>query len=160
MRDNSDIEKENITKTYGNLLAVNGLNIKVDRKQVHGFLGPNGAGKTTTIKMLVGLLKPNYGSLKILGLDGIKDNTRIRKRVGYMPELPRFPKHLSGEELLNVYGLMCGMSRDERRKKIPELIKMVGLQGRGKDRISKYSKGMQQRIGIAQSRLGDPELVI
>src|SRR5438309_2502815 len=154
------IEIENLTKSYGNLLAVNGLNLKVEKKQVHGFLGPNGAGKTTTIKMLVGLLRPNFGSMKILGFDAIADNTAIRKRMGYMPELPRFPKHLSGEELLNVYGRMCGMSQDERRKRIPELIKMVGLQGRGKDRIGKYSKGMQQRIGIAQSLLGDPELII
>src|SRR5437016_9511102 len=109
------IEIENLTKSYGKLLAVNGLNLKVERKQVHGFLGPNGAGKTTTIKMLVGLLRPNFGSMKILGFDAIRDNTTIRKRMGYMPELPRFPKHLSGEELLDVYGRMYGMSREDRK---------------------------------------------
>ncbi len=77
-----------------------------------------------------------------------------------MPELPRFPKHLTGEELLDIYGRMYGMRKDERRKRIPELVKMVGLEGRGRDRIAKYSKGMQQRIGIAQALLNDPELVI
>ncbi len=160
MADNPAIEIENLTKSYGNLVAVNRLNLKVEAKQVHGFLGPNGAGKTTTIKMLVGLLRPDSGSLKILGADAVGDNTRIRRRIGYMPELPRFPKHLSGEELLDVYGRMYGMSKEERRKRIPELVKLVGLEGRGKDRIGKYSKGMQQRIGIAQALLNDPELVI
>lgn len=154
------IEVENVSKSYGKLLAVNRLNLKVEEKQVHGFLGPNGAGKSTTIRMLVGLLKPDSGSLKILGEKTTGDNPAVRRRIGYMPELPKFPKHLSGEELLDVYGQMYGMSKEERRKRIPELIKIVGLQGRGKDRIGKYSKGMQQRIGIAQALISDPELVI
>ena len=96
------IELESLTKSYGNLVAVDHLSLKVDEKQVHGFLGPNGAGKTTTIKMLVGLLKPDSGSLRILGVDASGDRPSIRKRMGYMPELPRFPKHLTGEELLDV----------------------------------------------------------
>jgi ABC-2 type transport system ATP-binding protein len=154
------IRIENLTKSYGKLLAVNKLNLTVESKQVHGFLGPNGAGKTTTIKMIMGLLHPDSGSLKILGQDGIADNTKVRHHIGYMPELPRFPKHLSGEELLDIYGQMYGMSKQERKGRIPTLIKMVGLEGRGKDRIGKYSKGMQQRIGIAQALISDPELVI
>ena len=154
------IELESLTKSYGNLVAVDHLNLEVEAKQVHGFLGPNGAGKTTTIKMLVGLLRPDSGSLKILGMDGAGDRPNIRKRIGYMPELPRFPKHLTGEELLDIYGRMYAMPKEERRKRIPELVKMVGLEGRGRDRIAKYSKGMQQRIGIAQALLNDPELVI
>ena len=154
------IELESLTKSYGNLVAVDHLSLKVDEKQVHGFLGPNGAGKTTTIKMLVGLLKPDSGSLRIWGVDASGDRPSIRKRMGYMPELPRFPKHLTGEELLDVYGRMYGMTKDQRKKQIPELVKIVGLEGRGRDRIGKYSKGMQQRIGIAQALLNDPELVI
>lgn len=110
--------------------------------------------------MMVGLLRPTSGSLSILGQGVSGDNPKVRRRIGYMPELPRFPKHLSGEELLDVYGHMYGMSKTERKAKIPELIKMVGLEGRGKDRIGKYSKGMQQRIGIAQALISDPELVI
>lgn len=160
LTDTPAIEIESLTKAYGKLVAVDRLDLRVDAKQVHGFLGPNGAGKTTTIKMLVGLLKPDSGVLRVLGVDGSGDKPEIRKRMGYMPELPRFPKHLTGEELLDVYGRMYGMPKSERRERIPELVKMVGLEGRGRDRIGKYSKGMQQRIGIAQALLNDPELVV
>ncbi len=141
--DEPAIDLQDLTKSYGKLLAVNKLSLKVEPKQVHGFLGPNGAGKTTTIKMLVGLLRPDSGSLRIFGVDGIGDNTRVRQRIGYMPELPKFPKHLSGTELLDIYGRMYGMTREERKKRVPELLKMVGLEGRGKDRVGTYSKGMQ-----------------
>ncbi len=158
--DDPAIELQNLTKSYGRLVAVDKLNLAVQPKQVHGFLGPNGAGKTTTIKMLVGLLRPDSGTLKIFGEDGIGDNTRVRQRIGYMPELPKFPKHLTGRELLDIYGRMYGMSKEERKQRVPELLKMVGLEGRGSDRVGHYSKGMQQRIGIAQALLNDPELVI
>ncbi len=158
--DEPAIDIQNLTKSYGKLVAVNKLSLKVEPKQVHGFLGPNGAGKTTTIKMLVGLLRPDSGSLRILGMDGIGDNTRVRQRIGYMPELPKFPKHLSGSELLDIYGRMYGMTKEERKQRVPELLKMVGLEDRGKDRVGTYSKGMQQRVGIAQALLNDPELVI
>src|SRR2546426_11368486 len=100
--------------------------------------------------MLVGLLTPDSGSLRILGMDAAGDKPKIRQRIGYMPELPKFPKHLTGEELLDVYGRMYGMSKEERRRKTADLLKMVGLAGRGRDKIGKYSKGMQQRIGIAR----------
>src|SRR3989475_9476313 len=160
MPEGRAIETHDLSKRYGDRLAVDRLNLTVASKQVHGFLGPNGAGKSTTIKMMVGLLRPTSGSLSILGQGVRGDNPRVRRKIGYMPELPRFPKHLSGEELLDVYGRMYGMSKTERQGKIPELIKMVGLEGRGKDRIGKYSKGMQQRIGIAQALISDPELVI
>ena len=160
MSQGSAIETHDLSKNYGDRLAVDKLNLSVASRQVHGFLGPNGAGKSTTIKMMVGLLRPTSGSLSILGKNVRGDNPRVRREIGYMPELPRFPKHLSGEELLDVYGRMYGMSKTERRARIPELVKMVGLEGRGKDRIGKYSKGMQQRIGIAQALISDPELVI
>ena len=160
MPQDQAIETHDLSKNYGDRLAVDRLNLTVASKQVHGFLGPNGAGKSTTIKMMVGLLRPTSGSLSILGKNVHGDNPKVRRDIGYMPELPRFPKHLSGEELLDVYGRMYGMSKTERRARIPELVKMVGLEGRGKDRIGKYSKGMQQRIGIAQALISSPELVI
>ena len=160
MSQDRAIETHDLSKNYGDRLAVDKLNLTVASKQVHGFLGPNGAGKSTTIKMMVGLLRPTSGSLSILGKNVHGDNPKVRRDIGYMPELPRFPKHLSGVELLDVYGRMYGMSKTERRARIPELIKMVGLEGRGKDRIGKYSKGMQQRIGIAQALISSPELVI
>ena len=154
------IETENLTKNFGSLTAVNKLNLKVQKNTIHGFLGPNGAGKTTTIKILVGLLKPTSGSVKVLGQEVHADEADSRLGIGYMPELPRFPKHLKGAELLDVYGRMYGMTQQQRAEQIPKLIESVGLKGRENDLIGKYSKGMQQRIGIAQALLNNPELVI
>jgi ABC-2 type transport system ATP-binding protein len=154
------IETSNLTKNYGSLTAVNKLNLKVQKGSIHGFLGPNGAGKTTTLKILVGLLKPSEGSAKVLGREVHIDEANARLRIGYMPELPKFPKHLKGAELLDVYGRMYGMSSQQRAEQIPKLIELVGLKGRENDHIGKYSKGMQQRIGIAQALLNYPELVI
>lgn len=154
------IETENLTKNYNSLTAVNKLNLKVKRNTIHGFLGPNGAGKTTTIKILVGLLKQSSGSAKVLGREVDIDDADSRLRIGYMPELPKFPKHLKGFELLDIYGRMYGVTTQERAEQIPKLIDLVGLKGREQDLVGKYSKGMQQRIGIAQALLGNPELVI
>jgi len=154
------IETIGLVKRYGSLTAVNRLNLKVEKNTIHGFLGPNGAGKTTTIKVLVGLLRPDEGTVKVLGQEVRGDMPDVRLRVGYMPELPRFPKHLRGWELLDIYGRMYGMTKQERMEQIPKLLDMVGLKGREKDFVGKYSKGMQQRLGIAQALLNEPELVI
>jgi ABC-2 type transport system ATP-binding protein len=154
------IETTDLTKCFDSLIAVNKLNLKVQKNTIHGFLGPNGAGKTTTIKILVGLLKPTSGSVKVLGQEVHVDDADSRLRIGYMSELPKFPKHLKGAELLDIYGRMYGMSQQQRAEQIPKLIDMVGLKGRENDLIGKYSKGMQQRIGIAQALLNNPELVV
>ncbi len=154
------IETSALTKRYGSLTAVDNLDLRVERNTVHGFLGPNGAGKSTTIKVLVGLLTPDAGTVKVLGEEVHGDNPDVRLKMGYMPELPKFPKHLKGWELLDIYGKMYGMTTQERKEQIPRLLEMVGLKGREKDLIGKYSKGMQQRIGIAQALLNEPELVI
>jgi ABC-2 type transport system ATP-binding protein len=154
------IETIDLTKRYGSLTAVDKLNLGVKANTIHGFLGPNGAGKTTTIKILVGLLKPNEGTVKIFGQETKGDRPDIRLKIGYMPELPKFPKHLTGYELLDVYGEMYGLTKTARKEQIPKLLEMVGLKERGLDRIGKYSKGMQQRIGIAQALINEPELVI
>ncbi|MEM2336775.1 MAG: ABC transporter ATP-binding protein [Candidatus Bathyarchaeia archaeon] len=154
------IETVGLTKRYGSLIAVNKLNLKVEKSTIHGFLGPNGAGKTTTIKVLVGLLRPDEGTVKVLGHEVYGDMPETRLKMGYMPELPKFPKHLKGWELLDIYGRMYGMTEQQRREQIPKLLEMVGLKGRERDLIGKYSKGMQQRLGIAQALLSEPELVI
>lgn len=165
------IETNSLTKKYGSLTAVNKLDLQVQRNTIHGFLGPNGAGKTTTIKILVGLLRPNEGTVKVLGqkIHGdhnghffqlFHDQADSRLSIGYMPELPKFPKHLKGSELLDIYGQMYGMTEQQRKEQIPALMELVGLRGRENDLIGKYSKGMQQRIGIAQALLNNPELVI
>jgi len=154
------IETIDLTKRYGSLTAVDKLNLRVKANTIHGFLGPNGAGKTTTIKILVGLLKPNEGIFKIFGQEAKGDRPDIRLKIGYMPELPKFSKHLTGYELLDIYGEMYGLSKIARKEQTPKLLEMVGLKERGRDRIGKYSKGMQQRLGIAQALINEPELVI
>jgi len=154
------IETTDLTKSFGSLTAVNKLNIKVQRNTIHGFLGPNGAGKTTTIKIIVGLLRPTSGSVTVLGREVHVDDADSRLRIGYMSELPKFPKHLKGAEMLDIYGRMYGMTKEQRAEQVPKLIEMVGLKGRENDLIGKYSKGMQQRIGIAQALLNNPELVV
>lgn len=154
------IETTGLTKRYGSLTAVNKLDLKVDRNTIHGFLGPNGAGKTTTIKILVGLLRPDEGVARIFGEPVSGDKPHVRLKIGYMPELPKFPKHLKGWELLDIYGRMYGLDTQQRGDQLPKLLELVGLIGREKDLIGKYSKGMQQRLGIAQALLNEPELVI
>jgi ABC-2 type transport system ATP-binding protein len=154
------IETTDLTKKYGPLVAVDKLGLKVKADTIHGFLGPNGAGKTTTIKILVGLLKPDGGSVSVLGQELGWDKPDVRSRIGYMPELPKLPKHLKGRELLDIYGRIYGVIKEERKKQVPKLLDMVGLKERGNDLIGKYSKGMQQRLGIAQALLNEPELVI
>ena len=154
------IETTNLTKKYKSLVAVDKLDLKVKADTIHGFLGPNGAGKTTTIKVLVGLLKPDGGSVSVLGQELGWDKPDVRARIGYMPELPRLPKHLKGTELLDIYGRMYGMTEEERRKQVPKLLDIVGLRERGDDLVGTYSKGMQQRLGMAQALLNEPKLVI
>lgn len=156
----SAIETVDLTKRYGQLTAVSKLNLKVDAGSIHGFLGPNGAGKTTTIKILVGLLRPDEGVARIFGEQVSGDKPNVRLKIGFMPELPKFPKHLKGWELLDIYGRMYDMSQQQRKDQLPKLFELVGLKGRENDLIGKYSKGMQQRLGIAQALLNDPELVI
>jgi len=157
---NCAIEIRELTKKYKSLVAVNKLNLTVKTDTIHGFLGPNGAGKTTTIKMLIGLLKPDSGSAKIFGQEVGWNQPDIRAKIGYMPELPKFPKHLMGDELLDIYGRMYCIPPEERKQQIMKLLEIVGLHERGSDLIGTYSKGMQQRLGIAQALLNKPELVI
>jgi ABC-2 type transport system ATP-binding protein len=154
------VETSNLTKKYGSLVAVDSLDLKVETDTIHGFLGPNGAGKTTTIKMLIGLLRPDGGSGRILGNELGWDKPELRSKVGYMPELPKLPKHLKGAELLDLYGRMYGMTRVEREKQVPSLLNLIGLEERGNDLIGTYSKGMQQRLGLAQALLHEPELLV
>jgi ABC-2 type transport system ATP-binding protein len=154
------VETVDLTKRFGNITAIDQLNLQVDAGSIHGFLGPNGAGKTTTMKILVGLLRPDRGRVKILGKDVLGDDPEVRQRLGYMPELPKLPKHLTGQELLEVYGRMYGMRGQQLRETVPRLLEWVGLSERGRNRIGEYSKGMQQRLGIAQALLNNPELII
>lgn len=154
------IEIKGLLKFFGKIIAVDRLDLKVEAGTVHGFLGPNGAGKTTTIKLILGLLKPDSGSIRVLGFEGGGKRIDVRSRIGYMPELPKLPPFLKGRELLEIYGEIYGLSRIDRLNEAKRLLELVGLSERGNDRIGQYSKGMQQRLGLAQALIGDPDLVI
>ena len=126
--------------------------------EVFGFLGPNGAGKTTTVKILLGLVNATSGEARILGKPA--GDAESRRRVGYLPENFRFHDWLTGYSLLDFHATLSGVGLTERRERIPRVLDLVGLHGRGNDRIRGYSKGMTQRIGLAQAIVHDPELVL
>lgn len=148
-----------MTKFYGKLKALDNLTINV-KKGITGFLGPNAAGKTTTIKILMGLLAPSSGRAFVLGFDPMKDPLEIRKRVGFLPENPRPYKHMKGFEFLDFIAKLRGIPANQRREEISKLLEKVELAERADDRVSSYSRGMIQRLFIAQTLIGDPELII
>ena len=151
------IETHNLRREFGDNVAVRDLTLEVQQGEVFGFLGPNGAGKTTSIKMLLGLVAPTSGNAKLLGTP-IGDRA-ARARVGFLPEHFRFHDWLTAAEFLRLHGQLYGMTADRLMQRIPELLELVGLTPfRGKQ-LRTFSKGMLQRIGLAQALLNDPALV-
>jgi ABC-2 type transport system ATP-binding protein len=151
------IETTALRKEYGPKVAVDSLTLRVERGEIFGFLGPNGAGKTTSIKMLLGLAKPTSGEAKLLGRP-ISD-PRSRERVGFLPEHFRFHEWLRADEFLDLHGKLCHVPPAVRAQRIPELLALVGLGEAADRRLSTYSKGMLQRIGLAQALINDPALL-
>jgi ABC-2 type transport system ATP-binding protein len=149
------IETSDLTKRYRGRVAVNGIDIAVPAGVVAGFVGPNGAGKTTTMAMLLGLISPTSGTGRVLG-SPMEDPSSYLRRTGALIEQPAFYPGLSGEDNLAVLATIGGYSSAQ----IPELLELVGLEGRGGDRVRGYSMGMKQRLGIAAALLGDPALLI
>jgi ABC-2 type transport system ATP-binding protein len=139
-------------------VALHGLDLSVQAGEVFGFLGPNGAGKTTTVKILLGMVRPTSGQARIFGKPA--GDAEARRKVGYLPENFRFHDWLTGSALLEFHARLAGLSRAERRERIPRVLDLVGLGGRGDDHIRGYSKGMTQRIGLAQAIIHDPDLVL
>ncbi len=152
------IETSGLRKVYGRTAVLHDLTLAVAPGEIFGFLGPNGAGKTTTVKILMGLVRPTAGEARIFGLPA--GDRESRRRVGYLPENFRFHDWLTGARLLDFHGRLAGLSAEERRARIPEVIGRVGLTGRGDARIRTYSKGMTQRIGLAQAIFHRPDLVL
>ena len=152
------IEITGLRKEYGRKVALHDLSLTVQPGEVFGFLGPNGAGKTTTIKILLGLVRPTSGEARIYGTPATQPEAR--RHVGYLPENFRFQDWLTGTELLELHADLADLSRDERARRIPEVLRLVGLADRGDDRIKSYSKGMTQRIGLAQAIVHNPRLVL
>ena len=151
------IETTGLRKVYGSKIAVDDLTLQVPRGEVFGFLGPNGAGKSTSVKMLLGLVAPSGGDARVLGRPP-RDPVAMA-RVGFLPEHFRFHEWLQAAELLDMHGRLYGMDAATRRRRIPELLEQVGLAEHARRPIADFSKGMLQRIGLAQALLNDPELV-
>ena len=159
------IEVDSLCKTYaegflyGNRLqALKDVSFKVRQGEIFGLLGPNGAGKTTFLKILLGIIRKTKGSATMLGFPA--GSQQGRKQVGYLPEQFRVPAHLTGYGALDLYGQVSNTPRRIIHQKRDELINLVGLTGRAKDRVKKYSKGMKQRLGLAQALLHDPKLLV
>jgi len=152
------IEIHSLRKVFGEKVAVADLTLTVERGEVFGFLGPNGAGKTTAVKMLLGLIAPTSGEGKLLGLP-LGDHMG-RERVGFLPEHYRFHDWLTAEEFLRLHGELYRMSSERLKRRVPELLDLVGLAPHAGKRLRTFSKGMLQRIGLAQALLNDPELVL
>lgn len=150
------LEVRNVKKVLGKREIIKNLNLTVKEGEIFGFLGPNGAGKTTTIRMLVGLILPSEGEIKICGHSVISDKEKALKDVGAVVENPELYKYLSGRENLMQIARIRGVSKEG----VQELIDLVGLTERIDDKVKKYSLGMKQRLGLAAALIGDPKLII
>jgi ABC-2 type transport system ATP-binding protein len=139
-------------------VALNGLDLEVRAGEIFGFLGPNGAGKTTTMNVLLGFVPPSSGTASLFGID--VRQPIARQRIGYLPEMTYYYKFLTAEELLRFYAKIFGLTRAETDKRIDQLLKLVELEHAAKRPIKSYSKGMQQRVGLAQSLINNPDLLI
>lgn len=151
------LQTANLRKVFGVKVAVRGLTLEVPRGEVFGFLGPNGAGKSTSVKMLLGLTAPTAGEATVLGSPA--GDVPTRQRIGFLPEHFRFYDWLTATELLDFHGRLYGMSRAGLRARVPELLTEVGLWPHRDKRLRDFSKGMMQRIGLAQALLNGPELI-
>ncbi len=157
------VETSGLTKRYPLtwkrkvLVALDHLDLKIKAGEVFGLLGPNGSGKSTTLKLLLGLIIPSEGEARVFGLP--PDSLEARKRVGFLPENPYFYSFLNGDETLRFYGKLCGVTGAKLDKRIEELIDLVGLQNGRERPLRSYSKGMLQRIGLAQAMIHDPDLL-
>src|SRR5215204_1600739 len=152
------IETAGLGKAYGRTVALESLDIRVGAGEVFGFLGPNGAGKTTAVKLLLGLTRPTAGGGTVLGRP--LGDLQARRRIGYLPELFRYQAWLTAREVLGLHGRLAGLAPARRGSETDRVLEIVGLAARADDRTGGFSKGMQQRLGLAAALLGDPALVI
>ena len=150
---------QDMHKHYGSVRALDGLSIKVEEGTVFGFLGPNGAGKSTTLRILTGLARPTSGSAQIAGIDVVKRD-HLSTKIGYLPEDPTFYGWMTPLEFMDYSARLFGLPAVERRKRIQELLELVGLAEAGKRRIRGFSRGMRQRLGLAQALINKPEVLL
>jgi ABC-2 type transport system ATP-binding protein len=152
------IDVHGLRKAYGATVALDGLDLRVERGEVVGLLGPNGAGKTTTVKLLLGLTRPTHGEGTVLARP--LGDREARRGIGYLPELFRYQAWLTAREVLQLHARLAGLAGGRARDEIERVLGVVDLRDRGRDRVGGFSKGMQQRLGLATALLGDPALVI
>ncbi len=152
------IETRGLRKVFGHTVALDGLDLRVEPGEVFGFLGPNGAGKTTAVKLLLGLTRPTAGNGEVLGRP--LGDREARRGIGYLPELFRYQAWLTAREVLTLHAQLAGLPGPARRAEIDRVLGLAGLLDRADDRTGGFSKGMQQRLGLATALLGDPPLVI
>ncbi len=153
------IETRGLRRTFGDLAAVDGIDLAVPKGALYGFLGPNGAGKSTTIKVLTGLLRPTSGSMRILGLDPIADPVEVKRRVGVMPEDLALFERLTGAETLAFVGQVHGLGAPTLKSRSAELLEMMELEGAADDLVADYSHGMRKKIALAAALLPAPRLL-
>ena len=153
---------QNVSKSYqkGEIKAVDDLTLEVPAGQIFGFLGPNGAGKTTTIKMVVGLLRPDKGTITVDGIDVAKEPIEAKRRIGYVPDYPELYEKLTGVEYLNFIGDVFQVPTDTRRRRLAELLEMFELRDAVRDLIQTFSHGMRQKLAVIAAVLPDPALLI
>lgn len=154
------VELKGVVKRYNEILAVNQLDLTIKTGEIFGLLGPNGSGKSTTMKMLLGLVKPDTGSVTVLGLDVQKDPVAVKQQVGYVPEAPRLYEFLTGIEYLDFIGDVYGLQAAEKKNRINEYLRAMQLEGREGDMITSYSEGMKQKIALISAFLHRPKLLI
>ncbi|HEX4638586.1 MAG TPA: ABC transporter ATP-binding protein [Chthoniobacterales bacterium] len=164
MTDSAAVAVESLTKVFPvpfrrrSIVAVRDLSLRVERGEVYGLLGPNGSGKSTTLKIILGLASPTHGRTKIFGRDS--SLVESRQAVGFLPENPYFYKFLTGEETLRFFGKLCRLDGARLKNRVSELLELVGLTSARDRRLKTYSKGMLQRIGLAQALINDPMLLV
>jgi ABC-2 type transport system ATP-binding protein len=154
------IRTRSLTKKYGEFTAVNSLDLEVSPGEIFGLLGPNGAGKTTTILMLLGLSEPTEGEAEVVGLDPARFPLEVKRRVGYLPDNVGFYATLTGRENLRYTARLNGLEREEGEARIDALLQQAGLSNAADSRVDTYSRGMRQRLGIADTLIKDPDVVI
>src|SRR5881397_2327824 len=161
---NSAVAVHGLTKIFPvpfhrqSVVAVKDLNLRIEPGEVYGLLGPNGSGKSTTLKIILGLVSPTHGRTKIFGRDS--SLVESREAVGFLPENPYFYRFLTGEETLKFFGKLCRLNGSRLNDRVRELLELVGLTNARDQRLSTYSKGMLQRIGLAQALVNEPKLVV
>ena len=153
------IQCQGLTKRYGNIVALDDLNLVVEERSVFGFLGPNGAGKTTTIRLLTGLSLPSAGTARVADEEVTSNSQALRSKIGYLPDVPAFYEWMTGREFLHFVGEIHRLPARERNKRADEILDLVDLQEAAGRRIGGYSRGMKQRLGIAQAIINRPEVL-